>query len=296
MKRLALIVMAAAVAGCSQNPEKYKEYCDIAYSDIISFLVQGYQSHWENMSPEDMDLSPVYGYESEFVGFVQTDINGDGVDELLIGDEFADGTVQLYDLFTFDCKKGVPVHLLKGGERDRFAVTTKGTVVETGSNSASDSFEKCFIIKGALLKEVDSKEEGLMPLKLDKVLRYVAPTAFVAVKDGEALGQLIKTYDDSYLLEVQDTFRVEKVGVEVQLWSAFDGSGVIFPKEPGEYPVYESADSSQQPVGKIVYEEGYCPDTYKCMGYVPGWLKLEFDGSVLFVKEDQFDWDYVTRF
>lgn len=292
MKKITLFLLLLAAVSCSPKEKiDADEMCDMAYSDIVSFIVSGYKCDWEDFAPEDMELSNVYCYMSEFGGFSQIDINGDGVKELLIGDDFGDGNVVFYDIYTFDSKKCQPVHLLCGGERDSFKVNNSGVIIEEGSSSAEDSFVKYYSIENAALKEVEPVDEDLRDIRLDEFLRYVGPTAYIATKEGNILGRLVKTYDDSYLVEVQDTVRIEKEGVEIRLWAAYDGKGVVYPKNTGEYPVYAVADTAQKPVGRIVYEDGFCPDVFQCLGYKKNWFKIDFEGKECFVTEADFLWD-----
>lgn len=272
------------------------EASEIAYSDIISEIVVGYQTHWSETSPEDSGLSSVYRYESEYGSFARKDIDGDGIEELLIGDDFGDGTYQLYDIFTFDSNKRSPVHILSGGERDSFVLSGSGIIVESGSSSAFESFVRYYKIENAAAKEYSGLvEEDLMALQFEKFLRYVAPTAYVAIKNGDLQGHLIKTFDDCYLIEVQDTVRIAREGVEIQLWSAFDGKGVIYPSVPGKYPVYKLPEKDSVALGEIEYESGYAPQTFACLGYIPGWFKIIYAGKVGFVDEKEFTWDIADR-
>lgn len=177
MKRLAYIIIAAlAVAACGNNnrntgkavpEEDMVEYGKIGYADIVSFLVQGFQCRWEGISPEDQGLSPVYSYNSEYAGFAIKDIDGDGIEELLIGDQFEDSRYDIYDIYTINPADGSLFHLAKGGERDRFAVNGEGVITESGSNSASDSFYKGYVIKNGRLEEVQSWNDDALELDFE---------------------------------------------------------------------------------------------------------------------------------
>lgn len=180
MKKAFLIVAAAlTLAACGNNTrltkEQVIEYGEIGYADIVSFIVVGYQSDWEDMSPEEMKLSPVYSYSSPYAGFVQKDIDGDGFEELLIGDGFEDGNYAIYDIYCFNKKNASLIHLASGGERDTFVINGDGIIIETGSNSAEDSFTKGFRIKDGKLVEVDSWHESLMKIEFEKFAQLAQP-------------------------------------------------------------------------------------------------------------------------
>lgn len=122
-------------------------------------------------------------------------------------------------------------------------------------------------------------------------------SASVAVKDGEVLGMLLETYDDCYLVDIQDSVLIPKDGVEIQLWSASNGQGVVFPKNPGKYQVYTQPAPKASVIGTVTYESGYVPDTYKCLGWEDtGWFKIEISGTEGYVKASEFAWDFVDRF
>lgn len=179
-KRLIIVLMAAlAVAACGNNnrntrkasqEEDMVEYGKIGYADIVSFLVQGFQCSWDGMSPEDQGLSPVYSYNSKYAGYAIKDIDGDGIEELLIGDQFEDSRYDIYDIYSINPVDGSLFHLAKGGERDRFAVNGAGVITESGSNSADDSFYKGYIIKDGHLEEVQSWEDDVLVIEFEPFL------------------------------------------------------------------------------------------------------------------------------
>lgn len=176
MKTIGSIILATSVllsASCScGTPKLTKEevidYGEIGFSDVISYIVVGYQSKWEDMDPaEEMKLSSVYSYSSPYCGFAQKDINGDGIPELLIGDKFEDGTVMIYDIYTIHPKTASLIHLASGGERDRYTVTESGTIIEEGSNSAFDSFTKAYKIKNGKMVELKAVTLENCPMELE---------------------------------------------------------------------------------------------------------------------------------
>lgn len=160
--------------GAGRDAQDCSEYFT-GYDDMISFVVQGYQTHWKEASPEDSGLCYIYKNESPRSGFVKYDIDGDGTAELLLGDQYENGDYQLYDIFTFDKKTGKMIHLFCGGERDWCTLNGSGVIIETGSNSAFDSSTDCYILRKLKLKKLSPKQpvtQDLLPLNFDKFTNY----------------------------------------------------------------------------------------------------------------------------
>lgn len=184
---VALLVLAAAVF-CLALLQKHAKVADIitdeaewdkkdaevkplsCYADIINFIVDGFETEWEKFKPEDQGLSPVYSYSSEYAGYVLHDINDDGVKELILGDQFDDDNYQIYDIFSINGEDKSLIHLACGGERDTFSVNAEGVIIETGSNSAEDSFQKAYTISnGALVPlEDQSWNDSQLALRFEK--------------------------------------------------------------------------------------------------------------------------------
>jgi len=272
------------------------------YSDLISFIVQGYQMHWEGFSPEDMELSPVYRYESETGGFAQIDIDGDGLEELVIGDSFENGDYQIYDIFTYNLKKGETVHLFCGGERDWCTVARTGEIMERGSNSAFESIEKVWVIRRKKLKELSTKPQSLQTeeitfIPFTKYAKSDGPQMKVVLFDNGYLpARYVSETDSTYFVSTQDDFEVSKAGARVQLWCAQFGKGVIFLREPGVEPVYELPDENSKVVGELYYVAGDCPEVYPCILWTPGWFRTAVDDQVGFVREEAVAWDAINTF
>jgi len=131
------------------------------YDDIISLIIEGYAVKWDGISPEENGLSSIYLYRSQYGGFAIEDIDGDGTDELILGDQFDDGSYQIYDLYTHDSTTGDMYHLFCGGERDYCTVNGDGIICECGSNSAADSFVRYYKIKNLKLKELKGQSVNM---------------------------------------------------------------------------------------------------------------------------------------
>ena len=127
-----LICSIALLCGCSHHLSKkeVKECGEAAYADLVSFIAAGFQRQWNEMSPEEMDLSPEYRHCSPYAGFARTDIDGDGFPELLLGEQFEDGSYCLYDIFGINKKDASLIHLAGGGENNSFTIGTDGRILE----------------------------------------------------------------------------------------------------------------------------------------------------------------------
>ena len=137
------------------------------YEGLLTFLHDGFKDHWEEFDPSDRDLSDVWGYCSEYVSYSEHDIDGNGIPELILADSFDDWNYLIYDIFTFNEESGTLVHLAKGGERDTFQVNGDGVIIESGSNSAYDSFQRGFIIEDCRLTEIRGNAWHDDMLKID---------------------------------------------------------------------------------------------------------------------------------
>lgn len=139
MRRLAyIIIVAIAMTGCGNNRNKAAnthetlESQQSSYTGIVSFIVNGYQCGWEGMDfYEKGSLSMAYLSCSPDYGYAERDINGDGVNELLIGKDEDDGTYKIFDIWTTDSDDGQLVHIANGDDRDWFVINGDGVIIES---------------------------------------------------------------------------------------------------------------------------------------------------------------------
>lgn len=103
--------------------------------------------------------------------------------------------------------------------------------------------------------------------------------------------------EDSYTGEIQDTFSVPKEGSKVETWSAAAGQGVVYMKSPGMVQVLYEPDSTAGVKCDIIYEEGMCPDTYRCLGINDGWYEISLgEGGSGFIQAHLMNWDAIDTF
>lgn len=117
----------------------------------------------EEAEDEDYDFSyiiyfygPYYG-PSMGLGYLIEDIDGNGTDELIFGENAAPGSAAdgtIYDLYTIS--DGKLVHVFDGGERDRYYICENGMIANEGANGASDSVDAYYIFEGTELRLVEA--------------------------------------------------------------------------------------------------------------------------------------------
>lgn len=120
------------------------------YDEIVASVKKGFEDEWQEKSPEDIGVSYIYHYRSPSMGFAKTDVNEDGIQELLLGDSMD----AFYDIFTYDAEEGKVIHVFSGGERDRIRFNGSWVIIRDGSNSASDSFTKYYRLEANELVEL----------------------------------------------------------------------------------------------------------------------------------------------
>ena len=131
---LPVLFSACLIVSCEGGSNENIAYT--AYDDIISYIVQGYQSHWaEGMSPENYGLSPEYLKESAHAGFCKTDIDGDGIIDLVLGEQFPEGPTAVYDLLTIDSVTLDIRHLEPQKSGRRFAMDYFAAYAENRSDA-----------------------------------------------------------------------------------------------------------------------------------------------------------------
>jgi len=326
MKRQLLIPILLFVFGVGtglflyvrDNTEKIDDYTEYfcGYDDRIAYIVEGYIMHWDGFSPENLELSYIYKYESPFGGFVKYDLDGDGTEELFLGDQFEDGSYQIYDIYTFDKTTGDIIHLFCGGERNWCTFNGSGVIIETGSNSADESFTKYYILKNLKLKKLGRNQpitKDILVLELDKFVSYAnlqqgnsalsesqqgngGPQMKVIVDNEGGAGRYISENETSYQGETQDTYWIEKDKAHIETMKACEGQGFLTLKEPGSKPVFSRSDTSSEVVGTMIHEQGYVPEVYRCLGYVNGWFLADVDGKSGYIREEFVNWDAINTF
>ena len=133
----AVITVEAAAAQESESltttsDEDMIEYGYMAYSDLVEYIVHGYMYGFD-CEPAEMGLSDVYTQRSDKLGFAMTDVNGDGLDELVMGENIGNDTFRVYDMFRVNTANGEILPMLKDGQQ----VTLKNVKPETFASYAN---------------------------------------------------------------------------------------------------------------------------------------------------------------
>ncbi len=134
------------------------------YDEIIENYRTMIREKWDASQIFDTEYSPVLGYLSESadaqdaVGYTMMDVNGDGVDELLIGEtdtELAANRL-IFDAYTM--KDGQPVQLFVSHERNRYYLSEDESgailVANEAANGAANSAWYYYVVSGDELQIV----------------------------------------------------------------------------------------------------------------------------------------------
>ena len=107
------------------------------YDEIVNQYYNGMALNWSTEDFREHNLCYLAGYETgvDRIGYCVRDINGDGVDELMIGRiaEYSDPGM-FYDLYTMI--DGQRVLVKSSGERDRYYLCQDQTIANEGSGGA----------------------------------------------------------------------------------------------------------------------------------------------------------------
>lgn len=108
------------------------------YDEIVNQYYNGMALNWSTEDFREHNLCYLAGYETgvDQIGYCVRDINGDGVDELMIGGigEYSDPGM-FYDLYTMI--DGQRVLVKSSGERDRYYLCQDQTIANEGSSGAA---------------------------------------------------------------------------------------------------------------------------------------------------------------
>ena len=115
------------------------------YKDILTKHIKAINEKWNSAKLEKENMSYMYNVLSKTnknvlnkVGYIYDDINGDGIEELLIGEIAQDNWKGvIYDIYTMVDRK--PVHVISGGTRNRYFVCDEAFLCNEYSLGAKES-------------------------------------------------------------------------------------------------------------------------------------------------------------
>lgn len=145
------------------------------YKNILKKHITAMNEKWDSVKLERKNMSYMYNLTDK-VGYVYYDVNGDGIDELLIG-EIAEGDWKgvIYDIYTMVDRK--PKHVVSGGSRNRYYVCDNGFICNEYSSGAMESGVRVYnLVENSteLFPQVSFKYDGYTNPKNPWFLSYGA--------------------------------------------------------------------------------------------------------------------------
>lgn len=115
------------------------------YKDILKKHITAIKEKWDSKKLEKENMSYMYNVITEqgknpleSVGYIYYDANGDGIEELIIGEISDDNRKgNIYDMYTM--VERTPAHVLSGGSRNRYFVCDDAFVCNEYSSGANES-------------------------------------------------------------------------------------------------------------------------------------------------------------
>jgi len=143
------------------------------YKDILKKHITAINEKWDSVKLEEEQMSYMYNLTDK-VGYVYYDVNGDGIDELLIG-EIADGDWKgvIYDIYTMVNRE--PKHVISGGSRNRYFACDNSFICNEYSSGAMESGVRVYILvenSTELFPQVSFKYDGYKNPKNPWFLSY----------------------------------------------------------------------------------------------------------------------------
>ncbi len=213
------ILICIAVAVCFlTNPVKskatpelstnYYEINEPQYKELITKIQNAYKNNFETVTTDDLNISFVYNFsnwETSKIGYYVTDLDNNGINELLIGDSTAIirynpnnsaneliSYVSIYDIFTIN--NGKLHHVFKGGERDVIYQYENNILRNEGSSSDSESYDAYYNYKNGNLSLIEDVRvyKNIKPVNI--ILMPLNPEIKTTNKQIPSLKEVKKYY------------------------------------------------------------------------------------------------------
>lgn len=114
------------------------------YKDVLKKHKKAVSEGWDSKKLEAEDMSVMNNIAAQNIGYAYKDLNGDGIDELVIG-ENAGGESVIYDVYTIVDRK--PAHVLSGWDRNRYYAADNGYLANEYSGGAAESGVRVYEIR-----------------------------------------------------------------------------------------------------------------------------------------------------
>ncbi len=157
----------------------------------------------EALREKDLNYMLAYSYGDNApgrFGYLLSDMDGDGNEELLIGcltgDEYTDEIV--LDLYTI--KDGAASRVFTSGERDRYYLCADGTIANEASASAFESHFRYYSYAGGALTLREEYGFDLAANRNDPWFRASADGTKTVITEAEAVSAT-ERYRDSYVAQ-----------------------------------------------------------------------------------------------
>ena len=151
------------------------------YKSILQKHINAVEQKWDSIKLEQENMSYMYNVLAhsnknvlENIGYAYYDVNGDGIDELFIGEiSNEDWKGIVYDIYTMVNRK--PVHVVSGGSRNRYFVCDDVFLCNEYSSGAKESGILVYILvenSNELFPQVGFKYDGYANQKTPWFISY----------------------------------------------------------------------------------------------------------------------------
>ncbi len=195
------------------------------YADKLTAYYQAISQRLDAEALREKDLNYMLSYSygenapARF-GYLLTDLDGDGTEELLIGcltgDEYTDEIV--LDLYTV--RNNAVSRVFTSGERDRYYLCADGTVANEASSSAFESHFRYYTYAGGALTLREEYGFDLAANRNEPWFRVTADGAKTVITEEEAVSAT-ERYRDSYAAQRYTPFTEVtwlEVNTEPDIW------------------------------------------------------------------------------
>ena len=143
-----------AETGPAEMPSEEPVVENESYQKLISAVRKCIAGEEVEM-PEEYDFSvAIHMFPGDTLGYFIEDIDGDGTEELVIGDTWGEDHTLIYNIYTMSGAKLVRV--ADGWERNRYYLCENGMIANEGSGGAANSSYAYFTFDGTELHLVES--------------------------------------------------------------------------------------------------------------------------------------------